>query len=158
MLPRTSPRRYRRPTLTRRDHSVGGGITEPSPRAPLLGYRPDPIPLSQHVDDEVIEAAGSLVESLDVIPERLFYDLGPSSEHRFHRVEGALHELRRHAAGRHTTGHGIGLSVPSDMPLDEPLLDVVADVSESLEFSWYSGVGTRKHVLAADAVSAKHRV
>jgi len=86
----------------------------------------------------VIEAAGSLVESLDIIPERLFYDLGATSEQRFHRVDGALHELRRHAAGRHTTGHGIGLSLPSDMPIDEPLLDVVADLSESLEFSWYS--------------------
>jgi len=86
----------------------------------------------------VIEAAGSLVESLDVIPERLFYDLGPTSEQRFHRVDGALHELRRHAAGRHTTGHGVGLSLPSDMPLDEALLDVVTDLSGTLDFSWYS--------------------
>lgn len=86
----------------------------------------------------VIDAAGALVESLDIIPERLFYDLGPNSPRRFHRVDGALAELRRHTADRHTTGHGIGLSLPSDMPLDEQLLDVVADLAESLEFAWYS--------------------
>ena len=86
----------------------------------------------------VIEAAGSLVETLDIIPERLFYDLGPGSAARFHRVDGALAGLRHHAAGRHTSGHGIGLSLPSDMPLDEELLDAVGDLAGTLDFAWYS--------------------
>src|SRR5918992_4890540 len=86
----------------------------------------------------VIDAAGALVESLDVIPERLYYDLGPQHPARFHRVDGALAELRRHAAGRHTSGHGIGLSLPSDMPLDEELLDVIAGIARRLRFAWYS--------------------
>ena len=87
----------------------------------------------------VIEAAGALVESLDIIPERLFYDLGPQrAADRFHRVDGALAELRRHSAGRHTSGHGIGMSLPSDMPLDEALLDVVDDLASTIGFAWYS--------------------
>ena len=86
----------------------------------------------------VIEAAGSLVESLDIIPERLFYDLGHDSRPRFHRVDGALTELRRLASSRHTSGHGIGLSLPSDMPLDEALLDVIGDLARTLDFAWYS--------------------
>ena len=86
----------------------------------------------------VIDAAGDLVESLDIIPERLFHDLGPQHRRRFHRVDGAVAELRRHAAGRHTSGHGTGLSLPSDGPLDENLLDVIDDLASTFDFAWYS--------------------
>jgi uncharacterized protein (UPF0276 family) len=104
------------------------------------GNRPRPLIglLYSSAAPVVIDAAGALVESLDVIPERLYYDLGPQHPARFHRVDGALAELRRHAAGRHTSGHGIGLSLPSDMPLDEELLDVVDDLAMTIGFAWYS--------------------
>jgi uncharacterized protein (UPF0276 family) len=110
--------------------------------APAVGHQAGSRPLVgllySSAAPVVIEAAGTLVESLDVIPERLFYDLGPDAPTRFHRVDGALAELCRHADGRHTSGHGIGLSLPSDMPLDEALLDVVGDVAGTLGFAWYS--------------------
>jgi uncharacterized protein (UPF0276 family) len=86
----------------------------------------------------VIDAAGELVESLDVIPERLYYDLGPGSANRFHVVGDGLAELAGYAAGRHTSGHGIGLSLPSDMPLDTDLLEVIAGLAGRLRFDWYS--------------------
>lgn len=86
----------------------------------------------------VIDAAGGLVETLDVIPERLYYDLGPGTPDRFHVVGAGLEELVGHADGRHTSGHGIGLSLPSDMPLDTDLLEVIAELSTRLGFAWYS--------------------
>ena len=112
--------------------TTGNLPTRPRPR-PLVGL------LYSSAAPVVIDAAGALVESLDIIPERLFYDLGPQhATDRFHRVDGALAELQRHAAGRHTSGHGIGLSLPSDMPLDEDLLDVVDDLASRIGFAWYS--------------------
>jgi uncharacterized protein (UPF0276 family) len=99
---------------------------------PLIGL------LYSSAAPSVIDAAGALVESLDVTPERFFYDLGPDHATRFHRVDGALRELQRHAAGRHTSGHGTGLSLPTDRPLDEALLDVVDGVAETIGFAWYS--------------------
>jgi uncharacterized protein (UPF0276 family) len=104
------------------------------------GTRPRPLVglLYSSAAPVVIDAAGTLVESLDVVPERFFYELGPQHAARFHRVDAALRELQRHAAGRHTSGHGVGLSLPSDMPLDEALLDVVDDLAETIGFAWYS--------------------
>lgn len=86
----------------------------------------------------VLEAAGPLVELLDVIPERLFYDLGPGRDERFHAVDGALAELRGCAAGRQVAAHGIGMSLPSDMPLDTELLELAAGLHTTLGFAWYS--------------------
>jgi hypothetical protein len=104
------------------------------------GIRPKPLIglLYSSASPVIIDAAGALVESLDVIPERLFYDLGPEHAPRFHRVDGALRELQRYAAGRHTSGHGTALSLPSERPLDEALLDVVDDLAETIGFAWYS--------------------
>ena len=104
------------------------------------GIRPKPLIglLYGSESPVIIDAAGALVESLDVIPERLFYDLGPEHAPRFHRVDGALRELQRYAAGRHTSGHGTALSLPSERPLDEDLLDVVDDLAETIGFAWYS--------------------
>ena len=74
-----------------------------------------------------------------MIPERLFYDLGPQHRaDRFHRVDGARGRAPAPRDGRHASGHGIGMSLPSDMPLDEPLLDVVDDLASMIGFAWYS--------------------
>jgi uncharacterized protein (UPF0276 family) len=101
-------------------------------RRPLVGL------LYSSAAPIVIDAAPHLVELLDVIPERLFYDVGPRSAQRFHEVSGAVDELRPYAAARRTAGHGVGLSLPSDMPLDEALLDLVGGLHDALGFEWYS--------------------
>lgn len=87
----------------------------------------------------ILEEAGDLVDYLEVIPERLWYDFGSQgSTDRFRRVEGAIDELKRCCEGRVVAGHGIGLSLPSAMPLDEPLLREIACVSRELRFAWFS--------------------
>jgi uncharacterized protein (UPF0276 family) len=86
----------------------------------------------------VLAAAGELVELLEVIPERLWYDFGPGSDHRFVNVPGGIDELKEHASGRRLCAHGIGLSLPSDMPLDVALLARLHQLREDVPFEWYS--------------------
>jgi uncharacterized protein (UPF0276 family) len=88
---------------------------------------------------DVIDYAGALVEYIEVIPDRLWYDFGDDAHHgRFHKVQGAIDILKRCAEGRIVAGHGIGLSLPSAMPLDQDLLDEVSAISKDLGFAWYS--------------------
>lgn len=87
---------------------------------------------------DVIEAAGSLVEAVEVIPDRLWYDFGAAAPRRFERAEEPIAILRRCAEGRVVIGHGIGMSLPSAMPIDEALLAEVARLSAELGFAWYS--------------------
>jgi uncharacterized protein (UPF0276 family) len=88
----------------------------------------------------VIDAVPDLVEYVEVIPDRLWYDFAqaPRAGRRFHRVHGALDTLHRCAEGRLIGGHGIGLSLPSAMPIDQALVDQVAALHEEFGFSWYS--------------------
>lgn len=86
----------------------------------------------------VLAAAGGLVELLEVIPERLWYDFGAGSEHRFVDVPGGIAELQEHANGRRVCAHGIGLSLPSDMPLDIELLVRLQQLCDDVPFEWYS--------------------
>jgi uncharacterized protein (UPF0276 family) len=90
---------------------------------------------------QVIELAGDRVEYFAVMPDRLWYDFGPQPQgaRRFHRALGAIAEARRHSIGRVVGGHGIGLSVPSAMPLDMELLSGVSAMSDTFgRFAWYS--------------------
>ena len=78
----------------------------------------------------VLDVMGAGVDFVEVIPDRLWYDFGVGAERRFSHSTAAIDELRRHARGRAVIGHGIGLSLPSAMPLDEALVDeVVADAA-----------------------------
>jgi uncharacterized protein len=88
----------------------------------------------------VIHEAPDLVEYVEVIPDRLWYDFGADQEpgRRFHRVEGAIEILKGCLEGRLVGGHGIGLSLPSAMPIDLELLDEVASLHRDLGFAWYS--------------------
>lgn len=88
----------------------------------------------------VIDYADQLVEYLEVIPDRLWYDFGrkEARHKRFNQVQGAIDTLKRYAEGRVVAGHGIGLSLPSAMPLDQDLLNEVVDVATTLDFAWYS--------------------
>jgi uncharacterized protein (UPF0276 family) len=90
---------------------------------------------------DVIEHAPDLVEYIAVMPDRLWFDFGQQAAvgRRFHRTLGAMEEVRRHAKGRMLAGHGLGLSLPSAMPLDEVFVEAIATMSADLGgFLWFS--------------------
>lgn len=102
------------------------------PRVGLL-YNPSTPALLAH--------APALVEHLSAMPDRLWFDFGQeaASPRRFHRLHPAIAELAGDARGRSLAGHGLGLSLPSAMPLDEAMLGAVGEVSSALGgFDWYS--------------------
>jgi uncharacterized protein (UPF0276 family) len=74
------------------------------------------------------------------MPDRLLFDFGPNAPaQRFHRTVGAVEVARRHTQGRLVSGHGIGLSLPSAIPLDEEFVDAVSAISAELgRFAWFS--------------------
>lgn len=86
----------------------------------------------------VLDAAGTLVDHIEVIPDRLWYDFGIGAAHRFSHAHRAIAELEHYAARHAVIGHGIGLSLPSAMPLDLALLDEVAAAHRHFGFRWYS--------------------
>jgi uncharacterized protein len=86
----------------------------------------------------VLDAAGELVDFVEVIPDRLWYDFGAGTPDRFSHAHGAIKELRRYAEKHAVIGHGIGLSLPSAMPLDEALLDEVVTSHRCFNYLWYS--------------------
>jgi uncharacterized protein (UPF0276 family) len=96
--------------------------------------------LNNPVVPSVIKYAPDLVEYIDVIPDRLWYDFehGESVGGRFHRVVGAIEELKVCAKGRVLGGHGIGLSLPSAIPMDMAMVTEVASLARELDFQWFS--------------------
>ena len=100
--------------------------------APMVGLLYNPaIPL-------VLDALGARVDFVEVIPDRLWYDFGVAAESRFSHAQVAIDELRRYAKDRRVIGHGIGLSLPSAMPLDQGLLAEVEASHRTLHYEWYS--------------------
>lgn len=96
--------------------------------------------LNNPVVPSVINYAPHLVEYIDVIPDRLWYDFehGETIGGRFHRVVGAIDELKQCAQGRVLGGHGIGLSLPSAIPIDMAMVAEVASLASELNFQWFS--------------------
>jgi uncharacterized protein len=96
--------------------------------------------LNNPVIPSVIAYAPDLVEYLDVIPDRLWYDFefGEANGKRFRRVTGAIEQLKQCAVGRVLGGHCIGLSLPSAIPLDLAMVDEVASLARELNFRWFS--------------------
>lgn len=96
--------------------------------------------LNNPVVPSIIKYAPDLVEYIDVIPDRLWYDFehGETAGRRFHRVVGAIQELKQCANGRVLGGHGIGLSLPSAIPLDMAMVAEVSSLAKELNFEWYS--------------------
>lgn len=86
----------------------------------------------------VLDALGERVQFIEVIPDRLWYDYGIGASRRFSRSIGAVAELQRYAEERVVIGHGIGLSLPSAIPLDEELLQEVVATHQELGYRWYS--------------------
>ena len=89
---------------------------------------------------ELVAYAPALVEHLSVMPDRLWFDFGTDAESgRFHRLHGAFAQLASDAAGRSLAGHGLGLSLPSAIPLDSAMVAAVVTMSRDLGgFAWYS--------------------
>ncbi|WP_395708060.1 DUF692 family multinuclear iron-containing protein [Reyranella sp.] len=101
-------------------------------RRPLVGLLYNPtVPI-------VLDAIGERVDFIEVVPDRLWHDFGVNARHRFRRSLSAVEELRRYAQGRPLVGHGIGLSLSSETPLDERLLDEVLASHRTLRYRWYS--------------------
>lgn len=96
--------------------------------------------LNNPVVPSVIGYAPELIEYIDVIPDRLWYDFefGEAGGRRFRRVAGAIEELKRCADGRVLGGHGIGLSLPSAIPIDLAMVEEVAQLGHGLNFRWFS--------------------
>jgi uncharacterized protein (UPF0276 family) len=87
----------------------------------------------------IVDAVPDLIEHIEIVPDRLWYDFGNDDEHgRFHRVHTAIETLQECCRGRLAVGHGIGLSLPSAMPIDEPLLQEVRRTTRAFNFAWYS--------------------
>jgi hypothetical protein len=89
---------------------------------------------------ELVAYAPALVEHLSVMPDRLWFDFGAdAASGRFHRLHGAIAQLASDVAGRSLAGHGLGLSLPSAIPLDGAMVAAVAAMSSDLGgFAWYS--------------------
>jgi uncharacterized protein len=99
---------------------------------PMVGLLYNPaVPL-------VLDEIGSRVDYVEVIPDRLWYDFGQSERDRFSYAQKAVDELRRYAENREVLGHGIGLSLPSAIPLDLGLVDKVVESHRDLKYKWYS--------------------
>jgi uncharacterized protein (UPF0276 family) len=105
------------------------GMTSAKPLVGLL-YNPA-IPL-------VLDAVGARVDFVEVIPDRLWYDYGVGERRRFSHSTSAIEELQRYTGDRAVIGHGIGLSLPSAMPLDDALLGEVERSHRNLSYKWYS--------------------
>jgi uncharacterized protein len=86
----------------------------------------------------VLDAAGELVDHVEIIPDRLWYDFGADAPARFSHASAAIAALRGYGEGRMVLGHGIGLSLPSAMPLDEAVLGQVVASHECFGYRWYS--------------------
>ena len=86
----------------------------------------------------VLDVIGARVDFVEVIPDRLWYDFGVHAKDRFSHARVAIDELHRYTNDRPIIGHGIGLSLPSAMPLDQGLLHEVAASHRDLNYQWYS--------------------
>jgi uncharacterized protein (UPF0276 family) len=86
----------------------------------------------------VLDAVGARVDFVEVIPDRLWYDFGIRARERFSHASAAIDELKRYTGDRAVIGHGIGLSLPSAIPLDMELLEEVAASHRDLRYQWYS--------------------
>lgn len=108
-------------------------MTGMTPSKPLVGLLYNPaVPL-------VLDALGTRVDFVEVIPDRLWYDYGAQAgRRRFSHSSAAIDELKRYADDRTLIGHGIGLSLPSAMPLDDALLEQVVESHRDLGYAWYS--------------------
>jgi uncharacterized protein len=105
-----------------------------------MGHRPAVGLLCNPATPDVIARAPELIEYLAVMPDRLLFDFGHHAHgRRFHRTLEPMECVRRLAEHRLVSGHGIGLSLPSAVPLDMGAVEAFAAISADLDgFSWFS--------------------
>ena len=90
---------------------------------------------------QVLAYAPTLVEHLSVMPDRLWFDFGSEAPpgRRFHRVQDGMTRVAEDLVGRSFAGHGLGLSLPSAIPLDEEMVAAAAAISRDLGgFAWHA--------------------
>lgn len=100
--------------------------------SPLVGLLYNPTAAT------VIAEAGDLVDYIEIIPDRLWYDFGSSAVPRFRRVHDEIDHLRNVIGDRTVAGHGLGLSLPSALALDEGMLAEVGWFVREFSFAWHS--------------------
>lgn len=86
----------------------------------------------------VLDTLGDLVDHIEIVPDRLWYDFGRGARDRFGHASAAIDELRHHAERHPVIGHGIGLSLPSAMPIDTELLDEFVASHHALSYRHFS--------------------
>ncbi len=105
-----------------------------SPARPRVGVLCNPTtPL-------LLDHAPALIEHIAVMPDRMWYDFGTEAgPDRFSPLHETIRQTKGYRPGRSFAGHGLGLSLPSAMPLDRQMLSAVADMGRALGgFDWYS--------------------
>jgi len=112
----------------------------PACSAAQSGTRPAVGLLYNPATPDLLARAPALIEYLAVMPDRLLFDFGPNGgTPRFHRTLGAVEAAQCHARGRLVSGHGIGLSLPSVIPLDEEFVSAASMLSAGFGgFAWFS--------------------
>src|SRR5271165_2057918 len=112
----------------------------PANSATQSGTRPAVGLLYNPATPNLLARVPGLIEYLAVMPDRLLFDFGPNGvTPRFHRTLGAVEAAHCHASGRLISGHGIGLSLPSAIPLDEEFVSAAALLSAGFGgFAWFS--------------------
>lgn len=119
-------------------------------KRPLVGLLYNPTVPS------VLDQVGDLVEYIAVVPERLWFDLGRDAlGGRFRPIDEAIDIAQRCSDGRTVSGHGVGLSLPTETPLDIELLDQIGALASELDFAWYSEHLTMFLTPHADAQGAQ---
>lgn len=106
-----------------------------NPHRPRVGLLFNP------TSPELIAHAPALVEHVSVMPDRCWFDFGHgvAPQQRFRPLHGVIAQVAAFANGRSLAGHGLGLSLPSAMPLDEAMLEAAVGVSREMGgFDWYS--------------------
>ena len=104
----------------------------------------------------VLDHAGSLVNYLAIVPERLWFDLGRDAVgRRFRPIDDEIDVVKRSVEGRIVSGHGVGLSLPTETSLDVELLEEIEVLASDLRFEWFSEHLTMFLTPHADAQGAQ---
>ena len=104
----------------------------------------------------VLDHAGSLVNYLAIVPERLWFDLGQDAVgRRFRPIDDEIEVVKRSVEGRIVSGHGVGLSLPTETSLDVELLEEIEVLASDLRFEWFSEHLTMFLTPHADAQGAQ---
>jgi uncharacterized protein (UPF0276 family) len=86
----------------------------------------------------LIEAAGRDLDYVEIVPDILWSDLGPSASPRYIDDSAGRTALERASCGRPVVAHGIGLSIGSAGFFDAQHVEQVEHWRRHLGFPWHS--------------------